>query len=55
MSEAKYKFTNEYGLPVLDDSPMTTQEFKAYLGFLEEYYRKEEVRLKEVGILQPEK
>ena len=46
MSETKYKFTNEYGLPVLDDSPMTPQEFKAYLEFLEEDFKKEEARLK---------
>ena len=55
MSEGKYKFTNEYGLPILDDSPMDAKKGEAYLKFLEEDYRKEEARLEEMGILQSEK
>lgn len=50
----EYKFTNEYGLPILDDSPITADEAMAYLDFLEEDYQKEKARLKQMGLLQSE-
>ena len=41
MSEAEYKFTNKYGLPILDDSPMDAQKGDAYFKFLENEIKKE--------------
>ena len=59
-TKKEYKFTNEYGLLILDDSPMDAEEAEAYLKFLEENYLKEEAQLKrmklqrEQGALQDE-
>ena len=35
------KFTNQYGLPILDDSPMDSKKADAYFKFLEEDIKKE--------------
>ena len=52
MSEADYRFTNKYGLPILDDSPMDSKKADAYLIFLEEDMRKEEARKGQIDSLQ---
>ena len=52
MSEADYKFTNKYGLPILDDSPMDSKKADAYLIFLDEDMRKEEARTVHADRLQ---
>lgn len=43
MLRTEYKFTNEYGLPILDDSPMDTKKADAYFRFLENSIKKESV------------
>ena len=48
MLRTEYKFTNEYGLSILDDSPMDTKKADAYFRFLEN-------SIKNDGILQEKK
>ena len=41
MSKVRYEFINQYGLPVMDDSPMDSEKADAYFRFLEEDMKKE--------------
>ena len=42
----EYRFTNKYGLPVLNDNPMSTDEADAYMDFLKEDAAREANRMR---------
>ncbi|GEM_PF-6407619 len=44
MLRTEYKFTNEYGLPILDDSRMDSKKADAYMEFLEDSIKKDAIK-----------